>query len=68
MPKRRKVPSLLDRLEEFFLLKEVGHYMIPLSRYDLVARLKAQGNLIGEETTNTGFKIRAYPKGKLKNS
>ena len=63
------VPSLLDRLEEIFSSKsEVGHYMIPLSRYDLVARLKAQGNLIGEETTNTGFKIRAYPKGKLKNS
>ena len=63
------IPSLLNRLEEIFSSKsEECRYIIPLSRYDLVARLKAQGNLIEEETTKTGFQIKAFPQGELEHS
>ena len=60
------IPQLLDKLEEIFSSKnKENYYRIPLGRYDLVARLKAQGNLLEEETTNEGFLVRGYPQGEL---
>ena len=60
------IPQLLDKLEEIFSSKnKENYYKIPLGRYDLVARLKAQGNLLEEETTNEGFLVRGYPQGEL---
>ena len=60
------IPQLLDKLEEIFSSKnKENYYRIPLGRYDLVAKLKAQGNLLEEETTNEGFLVRGYPHGEL---
>ena len=60
------IALLLDKLEEVFSsVSEEVTYLIPLARYDLVARLKAQGELIKEETTERGFFVTATPRGEL---
>ena len=60
------VSTLCDCLENIFKgerKKEL--YTIPLNRYDLVARLKSQGELIKEETTETGYEVEATPRDGL---
>jgi len=60
------VAILLEKLEDHFsgLTKEM-RFLIPLSRYDLVARLKSQGELTEEETTENGFLVVGAPRGDL---
>ncbi len=58
--------TLLDKLEAVFSEQTNQYnYLIPLSRYDLVARLKAQGNLLEEETSGAGFIVKGSPQGEL---
>lgn len=60
------ISTLCDCLENIFKgerKKEL--YTIPLNRYDLVARLKSQGELIKEETTETGYEVEATPRDGL---
>ena len=60
------IPILLGKLEEIFSEnKEKYCYIIPFNRYDLVARLKALGELIEEETTEVGYRITGTPQGDL---
>ncbi len=60
------VPRLIDRLEEIFAGKrEILKYLIPLSRYDLVARLRDQGELTKEETNDDGYTILGSPRDGL---
>ena len=60
------IPRLIDRLEEIFAGKrEILKYLIPLSRYELVARLRAQGELTKEETTDDGYTILGSPRDGL---
>ena len=58
--------DLLEKLEETFTGKRsTCEYLIPLNRYDLVARLKSQGELVTEETTENGYLVRGAPRGDL---
>jgi GTP-binding protein HflX len=58
--------DLLEQLEETFTGKRSScEYLIPLNRYDLVARLKSQGELVTEETTENGYLVRGAPRGDL---
>jgi len=58
--------DLLEKLEETFAdQRSACEYLIPLNRYDLVARLKSQGELVTEETTENGYLVRGAPRGGL---
>jgi len=58
--------ALLEQLEQTFAGQHsICGYLIPLDRYDLVARLKSQGELVTEETTENGYMVRGSPRGAL---
>jgi GTP-binding protein HflX len=58
--------TLLEQLEQTFAgQRSTCGYLIPLDRYDLVARLKSQGELVTEETTEKGYLVRGSPRGDL---
>jgi len=58
--------GLFEQLEETFAgQRSACEYLIPLNRYDLVARLKSQGELVTEETTENGYLVRGAPRGDL---
>ena len=58
--------TLLEQLEQTFAgQRSTCGYLIPLDRYDLVARLKSQGELVTEETTENGYLVRGSPRGAL---
>jgi GTP-binding protein HflX len=60
------ISTLCDFLENIFRgERKKEFYTIPLNRYDLVARLKSQGELIREETTETGYEVEATPRDGL---
>ncbi|HAF58038.1 MAG TPA: GTPase HflX [Opitutae bacterium] len=63
------ISNLLAQLEEIFS-RESGEllYLIPFDRYDLVARLKAQGELMEEETSEDGYRIKGTPRGELRHA
>jgi hypothetical protein len=42
-------------------------YLIPHSRYDLVAKLREQGCILSETSDEDGILIEASPRGKVKN-
>jgi GTP-binding protein HflX len=60
------LPLLIEHLEEIFAGKrKVLKYLVPLNRYELVARLRAQGELIKEETSDDGYTIHGSPRDGL---
>jgi GTP-binding protein HflX len=59
--------SLLEQLDIYFAgQREISGYLIPLNRYDLVARMKSQGELLNEETTENGYRVTGSPRGGLR--
>jgi GTP-binding protein HflX len=59
--------SLLEQLEiSFSGQREISGYLIPFNRYDLVARMKSQGELLKEETTENGYRVKGSPRGDLR--
>ncbi len=63
------IPKLLDQFEQIFS-GESGElsYLIPFERYDLVARLKSQGELMAEEAVEDGLRVRGTPRGELRHA
>ena len=60
---------LLSSLENFFSVsKEPEKFKLPFDRYDLAVRLKSQGGLISEETTEQGYVVKGCPRGDLINA
>ena len=60
---------LLTSLENFFSVsKEPEKFKLPFDRYDLAVRLKSQGGLISEETTEQGYIVKGCPRGDLINA
>ena len=60
---------LLKSLENFFSVsKEPEKFELPFNRYDLAVRLKSQGGLISEETTEQGYLVKGCPRGDLINA
>ncbi len=60
---------LLSTLENFFSVsKEPEKFKLPFDRYDLAVRLKSQGGLISEETTEQGYVVKGCPRGDLINA
>ena len=60
------IDLLLAELEHFFTSSaKPENYTLPYNRYDLVARLKSQGGLIFEETTEEGYFVKGNPRGDL---
>jgi GTP-binding protein HflX len=60
---------LLKSLENFFSVsKEPEKFKLPFDRYDLAVRLKSQGGLISEETTEQGYLVKGCPRGDLINA
>lgn len=58
--------ELFQLLENIFNAgRQSFSYLIPLSCYGLVARLKSQGELCSEETTDSGYIVQATPRGGL---
>jgi len=60
------IDLLLAELEHFFASSaKPENFTLPYNRYDLVARLKSQGGLIFEETTEEGYFVKGNPRGDL---
>ena len=60
------IDLLLAELEHFFTSSaKPENFTLPYNRYDLVARLKSQGGLIFEETTEEGYFVKGNPRGDL---
>jgi len=60
---------LLTSLENFFSVsEEPKEFNLPFDRYDLAVRLKTQGGLISEETTEQGYLVKGCPRGDLINA
>jgi GTP-binding protein HflX len=60
------IDLLLAELEHFFTSSaQPENFTLPYNRYDLVARLKSQGGLIFEETTEEGYFVKGNPRGDL---
>ena len=60
------IDLLLAELEHFFASSaKPENFTLPYNRYDLVARLKSQGGLIFEETTEEGYTVKGNPRGDL---
>lgn len=60
------IDLLLAELEHFFAsTAKPENFTLPYNRYDLVARLKSQGGLIFEETTEEGYFVKGNPRGDL---
>ena len=60
------IDLLLVELEHFFASSaKPENFTLPYNRYDLVARLKSQGGLIFEETTEEGYFVKGNPRGDL---
>ncbi len=60
------IDLLLVELEHFFASSaKPENFTLPYNRYDLVARLKSQGELIYEETTEEGYFVKGNPRGDL---
>ena len=60
------IDLLLVELEHFFASSaKPENFTLPYNRYDLVARLKSQGELIYEETTEKGYFVKGNPRGDL---
>ena len=60
------IDLLLAELEHFFASSaKPENFTLPYNRYDLVARLKSQGGLIFEETTEEGYLVKGNPRGDL---
>ena len=58
--------ELFQLLENIFNAgRQSSSYLVPLTCYGLVARLKSQGELCSEETTDSGYINRATPRGSL---
>ena len=58
--------ELFQLLENIFNAgRQSSSYLVPLTCYGLVARLKSQGELCSEETTDSGYIIQATPRGSL---
>ena len=61
--------QLLNSLENFFTVSnELEEFQLPFDRYDLAVRLKSQGGLVSEETTEQGYIVRGNPRGNLMNA
>jgi len=60
------IDLLLAELEHFFASSaKPENFTLPYNRYDLVARLKSQGGLFFEETTEEGYFVKGNPRGDL---
>jgi len=58
--------ELFQLLENIFNAgRHSSSYLVPLTCYGLVVRLKSQGELCSEETTDSGYIIQATPRGSL---
>ena len=58
--------ELFQLLEKIFnASRQSFSYLVPLTCYGLVARLKSQGELCSEETTDFGYVVQATPRGSL---
>ena len=58
--------ELFQLLENIFNAgRQSFSYLVPLDCYGLIARLKSQGELCSEETTDSGYMIQATPRGSL---
>ena len=58
--------ELFQLLENIFNAgRQSSSYLVPLTCYGWVARLKSQGELHSEETTDSGYIIQATPRGSL---
>ena len=61
--------QLLNSLENFFTVSnELEEFQLPFDRYDLAVRLKSQGGLVSEETTEQGYIVKGNPRGNLMNA
>jgi hypothetical protein len=47
---------------------ELEEFQLPFDRYDLAVRLKSQGGLVSEETTEQGYIVKGNPRGNLMNA